>query len=115
MRIQNISGATKILHIWSCSKKRNWKTDNPSVSVADGPCRKSEIIGVTLKSGETHEEDLYIAIAVPKKEAAIAKQPVAESISFRLGYMDDSNINANSEFPQPIWSNLITTRITNPT
>jgi len=103
INIRNVGDAVQTLHLYSCSRQNNWKTDNPFVLVVGGPCKKDVLRDVNLKSGEIYKTNETLKITVPAIDVSIS------SLSFRLGFTDGRWGNYN-QLPST-WSNQITINV----
>jgi hypothetical protein len=103
INIRNVGDAVQTLHLYSCSHQNNWITDNPFVSLVDGPCKKDVLRVVNLKEGEIYKQTETVRVTVPAKDVSIS------SLNFRLGFRDGSWGNYN-QLPSS-WSNQITINV----
>jgi hypothetical protein len=107
--IRNVSGEPQVLRTDMCHYTDwNWLTDNPAVHVQgrpEIPCKKNRLVYVTLKPGEAFKKALTILVSLPDSK------PLAQGVTFRLGFELPLGYSPSTQSLPYIWSNPVTVRI----
>jgi hypothetical protein len=102
--LRNTSAEEQVVEVWSCGYSNQWSSDNSSVHMYRGPCMKTGLLQIRLKSGDAYQRDVMVYINLASGNSN------NEPITFRLGF---ANVSRGVAPKMPLtWSNAVTVSVT---